>query len=160
MALMWRHPNVLMARTPAIYTSCVQHRKTYSFCIHLFIVRCCLSGALDPAYRDEPHSAKAIPWRWNIHVRTRREVTRHPSWRHHIESNDFRITGSFWGQSTGHQWNPLTLGQWCFLYCKSELAVEQTVIWWSDTTTRSCVTIMKTGLCNFIEPGRNLFLYE
>ena len=35
-----------------------------------------------------------------------------PSW----HGNAFRITAFLWGGSTGHQWIPLTKGQWCPFY--------------------------------------------
>ena len=43
----------------------------------------------------------------------------------------FRITGSLWGESTGHQWIPLTQASdselWCFLLSAPEQMVEQTI---------------------------------
>ena len=43
----------------------------------------------------------------------------------------FRVTGSLWGESTGHQWIPLTKASdmelWCFLWSTPEQTVEQTI---------------------------------
>ena len=51
--------------------------------------------------------------------------------------NIFRVTGPLWGESTGHQWIPLTKASdvelWYFLWSAPEQTVDQTskilVIW-------------------------------
>ena len=53
--------------------------------------------------------------------------------------NIFRITGSLWGESTGHRWIPLTIASdaelWCFLWSEPGQTVEKTnetlVIWYA-----------------------------
>ena len=43
----------------------------------------------------------------------------------------FHIIGPLWGESTGHQWIPLTKASdvelWCFLWSVPEQMVEQTI---------------------------------
>ena len=45
--------------------------------------------------------------------------------------NIFGVTGTLWGESTGHRWIPLTKASdaelWCFLWSESEQMVEQTI---------------------------------
>ena len=45
--------------------------------------------------------------------------------------NIFHITGPLWGESTGHQWIPLTKASdtefWCFLWSAPEQTTVQTI---------------------------------
>ena len=45
--------------------------------------------------------------------------------------NIFRVTGPLWGESTGHQWIPLTKASdvelWCFLWSAHKQTVKQTI---------------------------------
>ena len=48
-------------------------------------------------------------WNGLVLLKFYTEVTEH----HSLTKNTFHITCPLWGESTSHQWIPLTKGQWC-----------------------------------------------
>ena len=78
--------------------------------------------------------------------------------------NIFRVTGPFWGESTGHRWIPLTNGSdaefWCLLWSAPEQTVDLrrhralydvTVTWWgSDEFKLLVLNLLSSESCLLI----------